>query len=192
MVALDFPNAPANGQVFAAPNGVTYQWNGTLWTTYGGAGSVLGGISTPTYDASSVGLSSGATFWAGGDTAMQITNGVQLFNRAFTALTPANPIEVEAQVFLQATNAIAAHGIVGLFIDGAASALAQGFTTCAPGSGGSVHLYWQGVLAAGLHTFMLRLGSLNSSGIYTNMSDAGHAGGGAQKNTMVIREVRSN
>ena len=31
MAALDFPAAPTVGQLFAAPNGVTYQWNGVLW-----------------------------------------------------------------------------------------------------------------------------------------------------------------
>jgi len=31
MSALDFPAAPTVGQLFAAPNGVTYQWNGVLW-----------------------------------------------------------------------------------------------------------------------------------------------------------------
>src|SRR5215475_103735 len=30
-MAIDFPNTPAVGQIFVAPNGVSYQWNGTLW-----------------------------------------------------------------------------------------------------------------------------------------------------------------
>jgi hypothetical protein len=28
---LDFPNTPTTGQIFVAPNGVTYQWDGVLW-----------------------------------------------------------------------------------------------------------------------------------------------------------------
>lgn len=31
MTALDFPASPAMGQLYVAPNGVTYQWNGVLW-----------------------------------------------------------------------------------------------------------------------------------------------------------------
>jgi hypothetical protein len=143
----------------------------------------------PSSDASSVGFASGSNFWAGGDTAMQIANGTQIFSRSFTASDASHPIEVDSTVYLQAPNANAAHGIVGLFIDGAAAAVAQGFTTCQPGSANSIRVYWQGALAAGPHTFTLRLGSLNTSGIYTNMSDSGHAGGGAQKNTMVVREI---
>jgi hypothetical protein len=34
MAALNFPNAPTSGQLFVAPSGVTYQFNGTLWVTY--------------------------------------------------------------------------------------------------------------------------------------------------------------
>ena len=33
MAAIDFPNAPTDGQIFAAPNGVTYVWRAApgLW-----------------------------------------------------------------------------------------------------------------------------------------------------------------
>ena len=36
MAAIDFPNSPAANQIFVAPNGVTYQWTGTLWLPIGG------------------------------------------------------------------------------------------------------------------------------------------------------------
>jgi hypothetical protein len=143
----------------------------------------------PSSDASSVGTASGANYVAGGDTIMQITNGVQLFSRSFTASDPSHPIEVDASVWLYAPNASAAHGYVGLFVDGAANAVAQGVITAAAGSGTQCRLYWQSALAAGPHTFQLRLGSYSSSAIYTNTSDGGHQGGGAQRNSMVIREV---
>src|SRR5215475_12416847 len=38
MAALDFPNSPTLNQQFAAPNGVTYKWDGTAWIVLGGAG----------------------------------------------------------------------------------------------------------------------------------------------------------
>jgi hypothetical protein len=39
MAALDFPNAPTDGQLFAAPNGITYQWQATpgVWIVYQGS-----------------------------------------------------------------------------------------------------------------------------------------------------------
>ena len=39
---IDFPSSPTVGQLYTAPNGVTYQWNGTLWLTNsaGGSGAV--------------------------------------------------------------------------------------------------------------------------------------------------------
>ena len=36
---IDFPASPTVGQTFAAPNGVTYQWNGTLWVTASAGGT---------------------------------------------------------------------------------------------------------------------------------------------------------
>src|SRR5215475_2544726 len=38
MAALDFPSSPTLNQQFAAPNGVTYKWDGTAWVVLGGAG----------------------------------------------------------------------------------------------------------------------------------------------------------
>jgi len=32
-MALDFPNSPTNGQQYSAPNGVTYVYDGTVWTS---------------------------------------------------------------------------------------------------------------------------------------------------------------
>jgi hypothetical protein len=36
MSALDFPNSPTLNQQYAAPNGVTYQWDGAAWIVTGG------------------------------------------------------------------------------------------------------------------------------------------------------------
>lgn len=36
MAAIDFPASPTVGQIFVAPNLVTYQWSGTLWLPIGG------------------------------------------------------------------------------------------------------------------------------------------------------------
>ncbi len=48
-MAIDFPAAPTNGQMFSAPNGITYTYNGTLWQTSVGGGSVAVSDTPPTY-----------------------------------------------------------------------------------------------------------------------------------------------
>ena len=35
MAAPDFPNSPTVGQIYTAPNGVTYTWDGAVWTSTG-------------------------------------------------------------------------------------------------------------------------------------------------------------
>ena len=37
MAAIDFPASPTVGQNFLAPNGATYQWNGSLWLALAGS-----------------------------------------------------------------------------------------------------------------------------------------------------------
>src|SRR5262252_7012434 len=51
MAALDFPNAPTNGQQYSAPNGVIYTYDGVAWTTSGvlSTGSAAGGDLQGTY-----------------------------------------------------------------------------------------------------------------------------------------------
>jgi hypothetical protein len=39
---LDFPNSPTIGQIYNAPNGVAYVWDGVKWNVVGGTGS--GGV----------------------------------------------------------------------------------------------------------------------------------------------------
>ena len=51
MAVLDFPSSPTLNQTYAAPNGVTYQWDGAAWVTTGGPANVwtdTGTALTPT------------------------------------------------------------------------------------------------------------------------------------------------
>jgi hypothetical protein len=47
MAALDFPASPTTGQIFVAPNGVTYQWTGTLWLPIGATQALFVGDTPP-------------------------------------------------------------------------------------------------------------------------------------------------
>ena len=44
MAAIDFPTSPTTGQLFSAANGVTYQYNGTLWLVQAGPGGGTGEV----------------------------------------------------------------------------------------------------------------------------------------------------
>ena len=49
-MALSFPLSPSIGQIYIAPNGVTYVWNGTYWaaeSSGGGSGGGGGGGPNP-------------------------------------------------------------------------------------------------------------------------------------------------
>jgi hypothetical protein len=48
MAALDFPNSPAVGQQFAAPNGAFYTWDGVTWTAQGSGAVYIGATAPPT------------------------------------------------------------------------------------------------------------------------------------------------
>ena len=51
MAVIDFPTSPINGQLFNAPNGVTYRWQSTpapgLWLSGSGVASVSAGTTPP-------------------------------------------------------------------------------------------------------------------------------------------------
>ncbi|QIN96919.1 hypothetical protein [Synechococcus phage S-H34] len=33
-MAIDMPNSPSVGQIYLAPNGINYEWDGAKWVTY--------------------------------------------------------------------------------------------------------------------------------------------------------------
>ncbi|QIN96878.1 hypothetical protein [Synechococcus phage S-N03] len=33
-MAIDMPNSPTTGQIYLAPNGINYEWDGAKWVTY--------------------------------------------------------------------------------------------------------------------------------------------------------------
>ena len=74
MAAFDFPNSPSNGDTYTA-NGVTFQWNGSVWTRYS-ASTGAQGSTGPTGAQGAVGSTGaqGAT-GSGGSTGAQGASG---------------------------------------------------------------------------------------------------------------------
>jgi hypothetical protein len=187
MAAIDFPNAPALNQLFTASNGITYQWDGTTWVVYGTSGVISGATAAPTYDTYNTKLLLSGE-WTVGDNVMQITHGKELFNRSFTALDATHPIEVDVDVPFGAGGA-AVWCIAGIFIDGAANAVSQVAVVTNTQWGAFARVRWQGVIAAGPHTFSVRCGGANGQGCYINGNDSYRVGGGVQRCAMTIREI---
>jgi hypothetical protein len=79
--------------------------------------------------------------------------------------------------------------VQGLFVDGAAAAVGQAVVYLGAQWIVGCRLYWQGVLAAGAHTFTLRYSGSGGTGCYTLQNDSGRLGGGAMRNTMTISEL---
>jgi collagen triple helix repeat protein len=152
----------------------------------GAPGAAAGATATPTYDSTSANPTDGGTV-TGGNVAMTITMGQPVFSRTFTAVDATHPIEVDITLYMGAGGA-AVTGFGGLFIDGAASAVAQGNSVINTTWLHVVRVYWQGVLAPGPHTFAVRFGA-NGANMILNGANAAAQGGGALKSTMVIREI---
>jgi microcystin-dependent protein len=152
----------------------------------GPPGPTGGPVAAPTYDTVST-VVTDTTLFAGaaGDATMQITNGTQLFSRSFTAVDASHPIQVDAEIQVGGSNSWNA---VGLFIDGVAAAVAQtSIFIPVNGALSPGRIYWQGVLAAGAHTFTLRFGGTTTSYALSNGSN--RFGGGAQREVMTIQEI---
>jgi len=89
MAVIDFPTSPINGQIFAAPNGVTYRWQSTpapgLWLSGSGVASVSAGTTPPVSPAPNA-------LWWNSDA---ITGGGQLYvyynDGSTTQWVPASP-----------------------------------------------------------------------------------------------------
>jgi len=182
MAALDFPNAPAVNDLFTGPNGVIYQWTGTLWTVYGTVQPLTYGAA-PTYDYTNAMTLDNTANVPASDVPMLITAGQPLFTRVFTANNPANRIEVDLRIFMGGGSAGTCR--LALFIDGVSiSEAVKVFNTS---WNDRIDVYWQGVLGPGAHTFHARWGA--NIAFYLNGAQGARQAGGLMNSTMVIREV---
>src|SRR5215831_8423741 len=91
MAALDFPNSPTLNQQYAAPNGVTYQWDGAAWIVTGGPANLWtasGSTLTPTDATKTVSVPGGAA-GAGSATLILGSNTAKARLQTDNTVTPA-------------------------------------------------------------------------------------------------------
>lgn len=184
MAALDFPASPANGQLFVAGNGVTYQYTAAkgLWL----ATTLSGVVATPTWDSRNDAVL-GSTPIPQDDTIPQITEGNRLFQRTFTAVDPSHPIEVDADAEFGSGGA-GVNCVLALFIDNGPDAVAVKINNLNVAQAMlGTRLRWRGVLSAGPHTFEVRWG--HAGNIYLARTDGGRLYGGTLQATMSVSEI---
>jgi len=182
MAAIDFPASPAVNQLFTAPNGVTYMWTGVLWVVYSPA--LLGGPIAPQLrvEDNTNSIINGTYAIAG---VPQISGGARITQQSYTANNAANKIRLRySGMFLNTT---AQYITLALFIDGAVNAARSVIVTPNTNWNAWGELTWEGVLAAGAHTFELRGGGV-SGGFYLNTGTV-NGGGGTEACVLVIEEV---
>jgi hypothetical protein len=188
MAAINFPAAPADGQLFTAA-GVIYQWSAAKGLWLAPTTPVSGPVAASLYDK----LTTWQSAQGGGydiATVMQITQGAQVpwpggAIKSFTAVDPSRPIEVDCTL-LHGAGGVALSISSGLFIDGGANAVQQSLFTANAQWMGPTRIHWRGALSAGAHTFQVRWGA--QSGSYLMRND-GTVLGSAHACTIAIREV---
>jgi hypothetical protein len=197
VIGITPPPSPTPGQLWwnsdgTAPGGQMFirydDGTSAQWVPASPPASV-GQVATPVYDALTSYVSDAAGVALTSDVILQITQGTQFWSRSFTALDATHPIEVDLTAYVNAgtTGILMA---VGLFVDGAANAVAQMIVNANAGTGSPLRVYWQGVLAAGPHTFTARLYSSSSgTNAFLNGNNVNRFGGGTQRTTMTVREI---
>lgn len=124
------------------------------------------------------------------DTKPQNTEGTQILSGSFTANSATNYVEVE--YFGCASNATTVDNVcAALFMDSAADAVDEGWvTTSGADRLQTFYRKWKGVVAAGAHTWSVRLGG-NGTTVRANGSSSGRYGGGTTQWMMKISEVKA-
>lgn len=188
---INFPDPPlTNGQTFAAPNGVTYQWQASpgIWVVIGSSPSV--GVTPPFYGEyttqSQIIHSVLADFST--NTIPPNTVGAAIFTQNYTAVNAAHRVRVHSSgvVTGNATTSI----MVYLFIDGVCRRMRNTYIS-ANGVTAMLGIDWEGVLAAGAHAYQIRVASQLTNNLWINMQAAAPIGGGTMAWTLSIEELNA-
>jgi len=145
------------------------------------------GLATPLYIFTATNPA-GTTAIPVDNTIPQITEGnaIAAFATSFTALNAAHRVRVEVSGTLAG---VADMYCAALFIDGAANAVESTFVRVPDAFPYTFLLKYEAVLAAGAHTFAVRVGSNASGAVFINGVIGAQYGNGTNGATMTIAEL---
>jgi hypothetical protein len=122
------------------------------------------------------------------NTIPQISEGNQLFSQVYTTNNAAHRIRVHCSGAM-ATSGGADFIAAALFVDAGGDAVRSTFLRDPDALPYTFQLVWEGVLAAGAHTFSVRVGANSGGGIYINGSSSTQYGNGTNGASLTIEEL---
>ena len=191
---LNFPNAPADGEISAQPNGVQYQWNDTL-SRWDSLSSKLPAVAGTIVQVQNVQRTDSVTTASIIDlnTIPQITDGVQVLSLPFTPKFATSIIQFDINLTVNNSTA-SRQAVIALFKDPISDAIAG---TAGP------WLNFSGVYASAtmlhqapagdtdLRTYTVRMGPASASTLRLN-GNTDTLLGGVNFSGMTITEIQPN
>lgn len=192
---LNFPNAPADGEISAQPNGVKYQWNDTLsrWDSLSGKLPAVAGtvVQKQTFETGE--FSEGTNLIPGDDTIPQISEGSLAMTLAFTPKYATSELLIEVSAMIAYTPAFAQQ-TVALFRDSEANALAcnSNLNSNSNAGGSTSFLHRTPAGSTQTQTFTVRHGGNIGGTSQFNGWSNGRKFGGASSSSITITEIQPN
>lgn len=192
---LNFPNAPADGEISAQPNGVQYQWNDTLsrWDSLSGKLPAVAGtvVQKQTFETGE--FSEGTNLIPGDDTIPQISEGSLAMTLAFTPKYATSELLIEVSAMIAYTPAFAQQ-TVALFRDSEANALAcnSNLNSNSNAGGSTSFLHRTPAGSTQTQTFTVRHGGNIGGTSQFNGWSNGRKFGGASSSSITITEIQPN
>ena len=190
---LNFPNAPADGEISAQPNGVKYQWNDTLsrWDSLSSKLPAVAGTVVQVVNITDGALQTGTTILPWNNTIPQITEGDEYMSFGFTPKYATSVLKIDV-VGLWSHNVVS-NFVMALFQDAGADAIgtmANSIVATRP-----FHLAFTTFIAASNtdpRTFTVRAGSEAAGTTNFNGNNQVPEMGGSIQSSITITEIQPN
>lgn len=192
---LNFPNAPADGEISAQPNGVSYQWDDTLkrWDSLSGKLPAVAGTVVQIKDVRDGESQTGTGSFTVSDAIPQDTDGDEFYSVVFTPKYATSTIMLDFNLGYEVDVSNSSIGMA-VFQSGVSDAL--GVMYQRPYLNDVFQsMSARAVVAAGstdARTYSLRAGSSGSNPLSINSLNGLRRGGGAMVSGLTITEIQPN